>query len=403
MQGNGRKGFYTAAIYFMMFTASVCTTTQGVMLTQYIEYYDLKSVEQGLMSAFQSGGNLAALFFLGVLLRKLKKREILMITAVLIPCVFFMFGMRVELPFFLSGYFVYGVVFGFLDSLASSTMVDLYPENSSLYMNLLHGIYGLGGLAGPLILKRLSLKGLEWNELLTAAGVMAAAAFAVYGLAVFFSKEMPAGCRVEEKITAGDMADFLRDKRKRGLFCCAFLYGAHQIGITVWMTRYITIYLKEPAPGGVVLSVFWVCVAFSRLVFPRFKWKNETALWAGHLISGLAVLAGVLSADGLVMVICTGISGLAEGMILPLTLDMGCHFEMNHTSLGSSMVLLAHYAGFIITPLIMGALISKASISAGMVLPAVLSLAAAVLMYTLCKRPDNQKFTVDGRNSDGIM
>ena len=151
MQEKRTRFFYTAAIYFMMFTASVCTTTQGVMLTQYIEYYELKSFEQGLMSAFQSGGNLAALFFLGVLLRRLRKRDILMITAVMIPCIFFMFGMRPSLFVFLSGYFVYGVVFGFLDSLASSVMVDLYPENSSLYMNILHGIYGLGGLAGPLI------------------------------------------------------------------------------------------------------------------------------------------------------------------------------------------------------------------------------------------------------------
>lgn len=390
MQEKKTKFFYTAAIYFMMFTASVCTTTQGVMLTQYIEYYKLKSFEQGLMSAFQSGGNLAALFFLGVLLRRLRKKDILMITAVMIPCIFFMFGMRPSLSVFLSGYFVYGVVFGFLDSLASSTMVDLYPENSSLYMNVLHGIYGLGGLAGPLILRKLSLMGFEWNELLMAAGGIAAAAFAAYCLAVFFSGRMPAGSGLEEKITAGDMMDFLKDKRKRGLFYCAFLYGAHQIGITVWMTRYITDYLKEPVFGAIVLSVFWVCVAVSRLVFPGFRWKSETALWAGHLVSGLAVFTGVLWADGQVMVICTGISGLAEGMILPLTLDMGCHFEISHTSLGSSMVLLAHYAGFIITPMIMGEVISVFTVSAGMLLPAVLSLMAAAFMYSLCHTAEKQ-------------
>ncbi|MCI9217874.1 MAG: MFS transporter [Dorea sp.] len=383
MQEKRTRFFYTAAIYFMMFTASVCTTTQGVMLTQYIEYYELKSFEQGLMSAFQSGGNLAALFFLGVLLRRLRKRDILMITAVMIPCIFFMFGMRPSLFVFLSGYFVYGVVFGFLDSLASSVMVDLYPENSSLYMNTLHGIYGLGGLAGPLILRRLSLMGLEWNELLMAAGSIASSAFAVYCLAVIFSGKMSAGSGLEEKITVGDIMNFLRDKRKRGLFYCAFLYGAHQIGITVWMTRYITDYLKEPAFGAIVLSVFWVCVAVSRLVFPRFHWKNETALWAGHLVSGLAVFAGVLFADGQVMVICTAVSGLAEGMILPLTLDMGCRFEMKHTSLGSSMVLLSHYAGFIITSMIMGGIISTFTVQEGMLLPAVLSLIAAAFMFRL--------------------
>lgn len=384
MREKRNRFFYTAAIYLMMFTASVCTTTQGVMLTQYIEYYGLKSFEQGLMSAFQSGGNLVALFLLGVLLRRLKKRDILMITAVMIPCIFMMFGMKPPLYIFLAGYFVYGVVFGFLDSLASSTMVDLYPDNSSLYMNVLHGIYGLGGLAGPLLLRSWSLMGFEWNELLMVTGIMAAAVFVVYCLAAFFSKKMTTGNMMEEKITIKHVADFLKDKRKRGLFCCAFLYGAHQIGITVWMTRYISDYLKKPVFGAIVLSVFWVCVAAARLIFPRFKWKNETALCCGHFISGLAVFTGVLFGNGLIMVICTGISGLAEGMILPLTLDMGCHFEIRHTSLGSSMVLLAHYAGFIITPMVMGMFISAFSISAGMMLPALFSFTAAGFMYVLC-------------------
>lgn len=390
MKEKRSKFFYTAAIYLMMFTASVCTTTQGVMLTQYIEYYNLKSFEQGLMSAFQSGGNLAALFLLGVLLRRLKKRNILMITAVMIPCIFMMFGMKPPLSAFLAGYFVYGVVFGFLDSLASSMMVDLYLENSSFYMNILHGIYGLGGLTGPLLMRSGSLMGLKWNELLTVTGLIAAAAFVIYCLAMFLSRKMETGNRMEEIIRVRHVAEFLRNKRKRILFYCAFLYGAHQIGITVWTTRYITDYLKEPAFGAIVLSVFWVCVAVSRLVFPRFRWKAETALWVGHLISGLVIFIGVLSKNGQIMIICTGISGLAEGMILPLTLDMGCHFEISHTSLGSSMVLLAHYAGFIITPMVMGAFISVFTVSAGMMLPAVLSIVAAGCMYTLCHTDEKE-------------
>ena len=100
-------------------------------------------------------------------------------------------------------------------------------------------------------------------------------------------------------------------------------------------------------------------------------------------MSGLAVFAGVLFADGQVMVICTAVSGLAEGMILPLTLDMGCRFEMKHTSLGSSMVLLSHYAGFIITPMIMGGIISTFTVQEGTLLPAVLSLIAAAFMFRL--------------------
>ncbi len=381
MKERKGRGIYTAGIYLLMFMASFCTTTQGVMLTHYIEYYQLESFEQGLMSAFQSGGNLAALFLLGVLVGRLKKRNILMITAVLIPCVFLMFGLRPALYIFLAGYFVYGVVFGFLDSLASSMMVDLYPENSSFYMNLLHGIYGLGGLIGPVILSWFDSAGIVWNRILFLTGILAMAASAVYILASFYTRNMELSSMKEEKITRKHVIDFLKGRKERVLFFCAFFYGAHQIGITVWMTRYISDYLNERKLGALALSVFWVCVAVSRLVFPRFGWGGWKAVRNGHLVSGLAVLAGVLSGNGAVMFLCTGISGLAEGMILPLTLDIGCHWNPGRTSLGSSMVLLAHYIGFIIMPMVMGGVISAFNISAGMMFPALLSFAAAILIY----------------------
>ncbi len=180
MTDKRRKLIFTVGIYLMMFTAAVCTTTQGVFLTHYIDYYHLESFEQGLMSSFQSGGNLIALFLIGVLLGKLKKRSVLIISAVLIPAMFFMFGLKPILLIFLLGYFIYGVAFGLLDSLASSMMVDLYADKSSLYMNLLHGIYGLGGLMGPVILIQLDLLGLEWYQILSAMGILAALYYKIF-------------------------------------------------------------------------------------------------------------------------------------------------------------------------------------------------------------------------------
>ena len=386
MQNNRNKGLYAAGIFLMMFTASICTTTQGVMLTNYISYYHLESFQQGLMSAFQSGGNLVALFLLGALLGRLTKRKILIITALAVPAVFLVFGMKPSFYVLLAGYGVYGMVFAFLDSLSSSIMVDLFQEKSAFSMNLLHGVYGLGGLLGPVILKILKANDFAWNEMLLATGVIALAASAIYIASAAFAGEpgsiQPEGDR---QIKLTDIIRFLKERKKQTLFVCAFLYGAHQIGITVWMTRYVSDYLGEPELGALTLSVFWVCVAVSRLVFPVFGWKQGDIIWAGNLISGLAILVGVVIGDGGIMVGCVGISGLAEGMILPSALDMACHWTMENTTLGSNMVLLAHYAGFIVTPMVIGAVISVASVSAGMILPALLSLAAAALMYWLCR------------------
>lgn len=378
------KKWYVAGIFLMMFTGAICTTTQGVMLTHYIDYYQLESFEQGLMSAFQSGGNLAALLLIGILQKYLSKNTILLITAVAIPTVFFLFGTNLPFFIFLTGYGIYGIAFGFLDSLASSIMVDLYPEKSSMYMNLLHGIYGLGGLTGPILLRFLELREIPWQRILFLMGCIALVASLLYGIGTIFMRKNSFEREQTRPIHWQDIVHYFRDRNKRILFICAFLYGAHQIGITVWIARYISEYLHTPRWGALALSVFWVCIAAARLILPHFGISNIRLLFLGNLVSGLAIMAGVITGNGFFMMICVGISGFAEGTILPLNLDTACHWEMENTSIGSSMVLLAHYIGFMITPVIMGKLIADTSIMAGMLFPAVLSVIAAFLVRT-CK------------------
>ncbi|MDD3260364.1 MAG: MFS transporter [Oscillospiraceae bacterium] len=382
---NGRA--FLLGIFSVMFVGAVCATTQGVLLSEYIAYYHLYSYQQGLMSSFQSAGSLAALFLAGVLAGRMEKSRVLVLTAVGIPIIFFLFGTRPLFALLLAGYGVYGILFGFMDSLGSSIMVDLYPEKSAFYVNLLHGIYGIGGLAGPVLLSLLAKAGLAWQQRLLAVGCLSLVAAVLYLRGEHaLSGAGRAGARpaAEKKIRGGDIRAFVSEKGKRGLLICSFLYGAHQIGITTWITRYLSEYLKSPAYGAVALSVFWVTVAAARLVVPRLGLLPRQVIFAGHLIAGAAVLAGVLSGSGLVMLAMTGVSGFAEGTILPMTLDIACHWSMEKTSLGSSMVLIAHYAGFMAAPLLIGFLIARCSVAAGMLIPAVLSLAAAAVFRTQC-------------------
>lgn len=381
-----KRSLYAAGVCLMMFMAAACTTTQGVLLTDYIEYYGLESSAQGTLSSFQSIGNCAALFIIGYLLRKLDKRVLLLVTAVVIPCVFIMFGFRPVYGAMLAGYLIYGMVFAFLDSLSSSVMVDLYPENSSMYMNLLHGIYGLGGLVGPAASGILSAAGLAWSDVLFVFGLCALVVAGIFIAITAMTTELKnagadeSGAAESRGISAADMAGFLKPAGRKIFILSAFFYGAHQVAITTWMTRYISDYLFEPR-GAVVLSVFWVCVAASRLFFPHVFRKNiNLTIPAGHFVCAAAMLAGILSGNGFLMIVCVGISGLAEGMILPLMLDIACHMDLQRTTLGSSVVLLALYLGFIVTPVVMGWLISVASVTVGMMTAAVTSAAAGGLM-----------------------
>jgi len=394
MKAVQHKKMYTFGILFMMFVASVCSTTQGVMLTDFIEYYKLKSSGQGLISVFQSAGNILALLLIGIIIimGRLKKSTLLMVTAVTVPLVFLLMGSKPPFYILLCGYAIYGIAFGFLDSVASSVMVDLYRDRSSKYMNLLHGIYGLGGLAGPLLIQKLSGFEFTWNEILMICAAIAVGASIVYAIgAVPVIRCKDREIEVASPIHLSDVKNFFREKRKRILLICAFLYGAHQIGITVWMTRYISEYLGTPKWGPGALSAFWVGVASSRLIITRFSINRTKVIFLGHLLDGIIIAVGVLVGNGFFMLVCCGIAGFVEGTILPLTLDMACCWELKNTSLGSSMVLFALYIGFIIAPPLIGFLIDIYGVKVGMILPAIFSLTAAFFAFFLIKLDNDGK------------
>lgn len=381
-----KNKFFIVGIYSMMFMAAVGSTTQGIMLTHYIDFYNLKSVNQGMMSTAQSIGQFASLFIVGFLIGKFRKSGILAFSAFVVAVIFFVISKGIPFTFFILLYAIYGLAFGFIDSLASSIMVDYFKDRSAAFMNLLHGIYGVGGLAGPLLIKWGESCGFTWQMNLVVIGVLSSIASVIYISAAAVRRvgsiELDCAAR-KTKLT--DVTSFLMNKKGWLLVSCAFLYGSHQIGITVWIVRYISDYLETPQWGPIALSAFWIAIATSRLMCSRLKISKYAMLWKGHLLSGIVVVLGVLSGNGFIMMICTGICGFAEGAILPLTLDIACHWTIEKTSVGSSVILFAHYMGSIITPLIMALVISEISIKAGMIIPGVLSLMAAVLAIQLNK------------------
>lgn len=375
---NGKTRL-TAGIYAMMFTSAVCTSAQGALLSDLIAGYRLESSSQGFMSAAQSIGNLCAVFLIGALVGRVRKRSLLAVTAVVIPCAYCLLGLHPAFAVLLAVFLIYGVVFGFLDSLASSMMVDLYRKASARYMNLLHGCYGVGGLAGPILIQRLRLSGLEWYRVMTVCGACAAAASLLYLSGMRSARGLENHSDKPERIVRDDIVRFFSEARKRLLLSCAFLYGAHQIGVTVWVTRYISEYLNAPQWGAPALSLFWLGVTASRLLLARFHIPRVKTVFLCNMLSAIIFAAGVLSGNGLVMMVCAGLTGCAEGVILPMSLDIACGWEESKTYLGSTLLLFAHYTGFIVSAPVVAYLIARFGIKSGMLLPAGLSLVAAFL------------------------
>lgn len=385
MKENTLIKLFTCAIILLMFTSALCTTTQGTLLTKYIDYYGLESTAQGVTSSMQSAGNLMALFLIGLLAGKLLKTSILLISVVSIPIIFLILGSKPAFPVLLVSFMLFGIAFGFQDSLASALMVDLNPEKSGMYMNILHGAFGLGGLIGPVFFVSLMKKGLEWNSVLLLVACICCVSCAVYILLYSRVRKYLPVDTMPKKIELKDIKKVLSEKRKIILLICAVSFGAHQIGISSWINRYVFNYIGDVDIGALSLSMFWVGTAVSRLLCSALRIRNITKVSLGFLLTSVFILIGVLLHNGTVMMFCCIFAGLAEGPILPLMLDMSCRWERENTSLGSTMLLLALYCGFLVMPLLIGKVAALAGLRIAMLLPVVASLIGAAFSVKLIK------------------
>lgn len=386
MKENTLIKMFTGTIILLMFTSALCTATQGTLLTKYIDFYGLESTAQGLTSSMQSAGNLIALLLIGLLAGKLQKMSMVMISAVSIPIVFLLLGSKPAFPVFLVAFMLFGIAFGFQDSLASALMVDLNPDESGIYMNLLHGAFGLGGLTGPIFFVSLMKKGLEWNGVLLLVACICCVSCAIYILLCSrVRKYLSVDTKPKERIGLKDIKKFLSEKRKIILLICAVSFGAHQIGISSWINRYVVNYIGDVDNGALSLSMFWAGTAVSRLLSSVIHIKNSTKVSLGFLLTSAFILIGILSHNGIVMMVCCIFAGLAEGPILPLMLDMSCRWERGNTSLGSTMLLLATYCGFLLMPLLIGKVGALDNLRIAMLLPVLASLIGAAFSVKLIK------------------
>ena len=382
-----RRKYMVLGIYLMMCMNAICMSTQGTLLTDYINHYHLVSSSQGLMKSFETAGNIIALVLVGLLLGRLHKYWILMISACSVPVIYLVLGGQPVFGVLLALFLLYGIVFGFIDTLASSVMVDLFPENSARYMNYLHGVYGLGGLSGPFLLQALKNAGWSWNRLLTFCGILALIAGAVYCWAASMmlrgrQEERPSAAK---KLHALDYVNYFKSKKKCLLEACAILYGAHQSCLTVWVVRYVSEYLHAPRWGAMTLAVFWGGMAVSRLLFSRMHIRRTALIFWGYIGTGLLTLLGILLGNGFIMVVCVALAGFSEGATLPMTLDLACSWEPENTSFGSTMLLYGHNLGIIVSPVLTAFLISHFGITCGMLVAVITALLAAVFARGLMK------------------
>lgn len=378
-----RKKLYLVSLMASVVATAIGSGTMGVMLSSVIEAYSLKTAQEGYMSSCISVGALAALLG-GILLRgHISKPSFIFGGGMLMSAMLLLKALKMPFEGFLVACTAMGVGMGTMDSFQSAFLADLIPDRAAQGLGLLHGIFGVGGFALPLVLHRLLLAH-TWRNVYLMLGIVCLALTLQFGLV---SKWMTNDRLCTVKFETSELLSQIRVYTKETYFfvllLCIFLGAAAQNGILVWTVRYVSDTLRNETIAPLCLAAFWIASTISRVITPRLTAKPSAVLAIGSALTSITWTAGVLSGKAEMMLICSIIGGLGSGCCIPVLLSEGAGFSPNNTGLITSIMMIVKTAGQILMPLVVSVMRAMNGEVVGMLLIAAMFFADAIAVAGL--------------------
>ena len=348
---------YIALIFFLTFIYGISNQAIGALITQIIAHYGIRMAQAGFLSSFNSVGKIAVMFVITIFVGKINKM-ILMGTSLFFYSVsLYMVSAAPPFSIILVSFALIGVFGSTLDTLTNSFIADLMPSNISRSISLLHGVFGLGGLCGPVIMERFA-GNLNWAQIYFVLSLSFFIYLVIYAALVKWQWSLlTVRISNEKQVQVGfsDIVQFFTRRRNVLLWLTMFFYAGNQSTLAVWIKRYVEIHLNTPVWGAYALSAMWLGTAICRLVIsPNINVSSSKKILFGNLISAVVLIAGLLSGSAKTVAAATLVVGLSSGLSVPLILAMGCEWYREKTAFGTVMPFTACFISYAVFPPLSG-------------------------------------------------
>ena len=359
---------YALCVFLCLILFALFSTSQGVLLTPMVAHYGLTESQQGATNAALNIGCAVALLTSLIVMGRVSKPK-LMLMAFVLTILFILPGTLKPSFVLLTGmYLLVGVAVGYIDTLASSAIADLFHgKMAARMMGALHAMFGIGGMLSPVVMGGLMKGGLEWNQVyLVLAGVGAAFALFVLPVGRGWVRDVTDGKTETLRLSAGLLRKFFGSREQILLLVSVFMYAYYLGGMTVWTERFIDVELHNAQLGAIALSVFWLGMTICRLLAPMVRISPLRYIQLSGLISALVLAAGILSGNAYIMCAAAVLTALLAGAVIPMILHVSCERFQINTMLATTVVLLCVYAGQALGPVVIGQMEGALSIGSGL-------------------------------------
>lgn len=388
---KNRKMLLTAALFGGMVLLSSIFSLQGALLEDLIAHYNLSDSAQGLAGAVSSVGGVIALAVSFFLMGRVRKFGLLKVA-------FAICSAALAALFFIPSFAVFvliwgciGVGLGFVDTLLSACMSDLYhgeEKKATRMMCMLHMTYGLASMALPVLYSLLKSWRMPWYGMYAVVGGFGAVLlmFTLFASAGHEKAETSARSSFSAKeiartVTAGALPFFI---------LAMFFHGYFLAGLNTWITSYIGVTL-DSGIGDISLTFLFAGVMLSRFLFPFTGLKTEKYICFSCILSAVFLLCAVLSGNGVAAAVLVALSGLAFGATIPCMLNLACEGVPENTMLATTPMMLSLYLGEAAAPPLIGVMESTVGLHWGMISCCVIMLVTALFCFLAAARCGKEK------------
>lgn len=413
-------------VLFSVYAFSV--TMIGPLLPVLMGRYGLDLAQGGLLDSARSLGGVIAALLGGVVLDRVSKRG--MVIGAFAAYAVSLFFVRFEPPYLLllTFFFLIGTSTRLVDTASNALTADLFSDRPGTALNILHAMFGIGALAGPIYARIVLSTVGGWRSAYEILAFACAALLAAFIVVTKLATPGRGGAApgsiagatenrrsyVADRQIARESRAALRPALQAMTQQAAvgptvrpgalqllgrlpilmvlgvmFLYGGSQAGLTVWLPTYAIDRLGATSDtGAAAVSFMWAGIVLSRIVSTRLvrHAPEATIVVAGLTVGTIAAAIGLLLGSVPILLASMFVTGLTTGATIPLIVSLACSCASGATGAATSLIFLVASLSRILFSWLVGVVAQHGSFVAAISINWVVLLAALCFAIPLARR-----------------
>ena len=370
-------------MYAAMFWAAFGYIIYSSLVSTFITKYGLTIAQTGLIGSCISAGQMAVQFFCNPLSKRFNKLQMVLIGVCTSILAFLIIVVTNAYPLLLFALFIDGASVSMLNVVICAYISDLYAEKRSSYLNLFHGVYGMGSMLGPVLPTVLLASGLRWEY-----GYIAVIAVGLLLVMALFGERKSEYCGGKTDTDAVPFFILFKNPRIVRICFCTMLCVGFDIVVGTYMATYFEFQLNAVALAGLSVSFYWMGSAVGRFLYPIFfaRFNPKKFLITVNILTAGCLLVGMLLQNPAIMFCMVLLSGMFAGMNYPMEIGFACEEYPENSISATNAACFSASVGGVIASLIAGKVIAVAGYQGMIVQCIVMICCIAVLLATLLEK-----------------